>query len=66
MTDCKCESVSATWCPKHRWKLCRLCGCPMKPKRVKKKPGHFDHAHGCPYNRNPDPDMLKLYPLRGK
>jgi hypothetical protein len=32
-------------------KLCRLCGQPMLPKGVKKKPNEYDHARGCPYAR---------------
>lgn len=35
-----------------RWKLCKLCGCPMKPKGVKKRPDEFDHACGCRYHRH--------------
>jgi hypothetical protein len=31
-----------------KYKLCELCGQPMKPKGVKKKPNEFDHASGCP------------------
>jgi hypothetical protein len=33
------------------YKLCRLCGQPMKPKGVKKLPNEYDHATGCPYGR---------------
>jgi hypothetical protein len=40
-------------------KLCRHCGCPMKPKGVRKKPDHWDHATGCPYSRKP---KLKVSP----
>jgi hypothetical protein len=31
--------------------VCRFCGCPMKPKGVKKRPDEYDHAQGCPYSR---------------
>ena len=34
-----------------KYRLCRYCGQPMKPKGVKKKPNEFDHARGCPYVR---------------
>lgn len=32
-------------------KTCRLCGQPMKPKGVRKRPNEYDHAQGCPYRR---------------
>ena len=31
-----------------KYKLCKACGCPVKPKSVEKKVGEFDHAFGCP------------------
>lgn len=34
-----------------RWRRCRFCGQPMKPKGVKKRSGEYDHARGCPYSR---------------
>lgn len=33
------------------YKLCRLCGQPLKPKGVKKQPNEYDHARGCPYGK---------------
>ena len=44
-----------------RYKLCRLCGQPMKPKGVKKKPDYFDHATGCPYSRRKRTRRYKRY-----
>lgn len=38
------------WPNRPRYKLCRLCGQPMKPKGVKKLPDEYDHASGCPYS----------------
>ena len=35
------------------WKLCKHCGQPMKPKGVKKQPGMWDHASGCPLAPKP-------------
>lgn len=34
-----------------KYRLCRFCGQPMKPKNVKKRPNEYDHAQGCPYAR---------------
>ena len=63
---CKhCGKLICGWCLNHvhayvreepsrtepRYKLCRFCGQPMKPKGVKKKPDEYDHAQGCPYSR---------------
>jgi hypothetical protein len=31
-----------------RYKLCPLCGQPMLPKGIEKKPNEYDHAQGCP------------------
>lgn len=35
----------------YKYKLCRHCGQPMKPKGVKKLPNEYDHAQGCPANK---------------
>lgn len=32
---------------------CKECGQPMLPKGAKKKPDEYDHAQGCPNDRNP-------------
>ena len=32
-------------------KPCHLCGQPLRPKGVRKRPGEYDHAAGCPYAR---------------
>lgn len=34
-----------------KYKLCRFCDQPVKPKGVKKLPDQYDHAQGCPYSR---------------
>lgn len=30
---------------------CHLCGQPMLPEGVRKRPNEYDHAQGCPYSR---------------
>jgi hypothetical protein len=32
------------------YKLCKDCGCPIKPGRH--KPNEYDHAQGCPSDRS--------------
>jgi len=43
---------------KQAYKLCKYCGCPMKPKGVKKQPDEYDHAQGCPYAKPTDKQRL--------
>lgn len=40
-------------------KKCRYCAQPMKPRNVKKEPGEWDHATGCPYSRSAKSNRMR-------
>ena len=33
------------------YRLCKGCGQPLLPRGVRKRPGHYDHATGCSFDR---------------
>lgn len=47
------------------YKLCPHCDQPMKPKGVKKRPGEYDHAQGCPNGRRQEAARANAEIARG-